>query len=129
LLGDDFYEERVEFEKEKWVESQQKANRQAAMVQYQAAKVLWDQEEVKQKEIKEKETAKHKKAVTAWERAKVKAVTVAKKQGLSRPPSFRVTKPKMPALAKANPQPMVKDFTEGGGALLRHLGGQQQRGW
>jgi hypothetical protein len=28
----------------------------------------------------------------------------------------------MPTLAKANLQPIVKDFTEGGGPLLCHLG-------
>jgi len=108
----------VEFEKEKWIESQQKADRQTAMVQYRAAKALWDQREAKRKEIKEKEVEKHKKAVAAWEKAKVKAATAAKKQGLSRPPPFRVTKPKMPALAKGNRRPMVKDFMEGPGSLL-----------
>lgn len=116
LSGDAFYEERVEFEKEKRAETRQKADRKAAMVQYRAAKAVWDKGEVKRKEVKEKETEKHKKAMAVWEKAKAKAAAAAKKQGLSRPPAFRVTKPKMPTLAKGNPRPMVKDFTEGGGS-------------
>lgn len=112
LSGDDFYEEWQEFEREKRTEERQKSDRQAAMVQYRAAKATWDQEEVKRKETKEKETEKHKKALAGWENAKKKAAAAATCRGLSRPPPFRVAKPKMPALTKGNPKPLVKDFTE-----------------
>lgn len=128
LSGDEFYEERQEFERAKRAEDRQKVDRQAAMVQYRTAKAVWDQAEVKRKEKKEKETEKHKKALAVWEKAKAKAAAAAIRQGLSRPPPFRVVKPKMPALEKGNPRPMVKDFTEGAGLSSSSSGGSSSEG-
>ena len=68
LSGDEFYEQRQESEKQKRVEQQEKADHESARVLDQAAKQVWDKEEVDRKALKVKATEAHKKAVTKWEK-------------------------------------------------------------
>ena len=110
LSGDEFYEQRQAFEKQKRVEEREKVDRESARVLYRAAKQVWDREEVVRKASKAKAVDAHKTSVAKWEKAKAKAaIAPGGRRGAN---AFKVPKPKMGPVPKQTPQPKLKDFAE-----------------
>ncbi|KIJ99201.1 hypothetical protein K443DRAFT_53155, partial [Laccaria amethystina LaAM-08-1] len=69
LTGDRFYEERVNFEKERRAEEREKENRKDLRAEWKAAKEKWQQAEDTRKALKERETAKYEEALAVWKAA------------------------------------------------------------
>ncbi|EDQ98675.1 uncharacterized protein LACBIDRAFT_298336 [Laccaria bicolor S238N-H82] len=110
LKGDRFYEERVNFEKERQAEEREKDNRKDLQAEWKAAKEKWQQAEDARKELKEHETAKYEEALAVW-----KAVNEGQGRGCGCGcgGGNAGQKPVMAAIPKWVPPPLLKDFLTG----------------
>ena len=106
LTGDRFYEERVNFEKERRAEEREKENRKDLRAEWKVAKEKWQQAEDTRKALKERETAKYEEALAVWKAAN-------EGQGRGRGGGSAGQKPVMAAIPKWVPPPLLKDFLAG----------------
>jgi hypothetical protein len=110
LTGDRFYEERVDFEKERRAEEREKENRKDLRVEWKAAKEKWQQAEDTRKALKERETAKYEEALAVWKAANEGQ---GRGHGHGRGGGSAGQKPVMAAIPKRVLPPLLKDFLAG----------------
>ena len=114
LTGDRFYEERVNFEKERRAEEREKENRKDLRAEWKAAKEKWQQAEDARKELKERETAKYEEALAVWKAANEgQGRGRGRRRGRGRGGGNAGQKPVMAAIPKRVPPPLLKDFLAG----------------
>jgi len=121
LTGDNFYEERVNFEKNQRADERAKETRKDARAAWKAAKEDWQQDEDARVALKEREGAKYDRALAAWNAANEMAGQGrGRGRGRGRGGATQTPKPKKAAIPKKVPRPLLKDFLAGGsgGALL-----------
>lgn len=111
VTGDEFYEARVNMQKESQIEEQSKENRKDAKAMWQAAVEEWKKDENTRKALKISETEKFKAAMAAW-----KAANGRQGVGRGRGRGGGVTKTAKPVMATIPPakqRPLLKNFISG----------------
>ena len=111
VTGDEFYEARVNMQKESQIEEQSKENRKDAKAMWQAAVEEWKKDENTRKALKISETEKFKAAMAAW-----KAANGRQGVGRGRGCGGGVTKTAKPVMATIPPakqRPLLKNFISG----------------
>jgi hypothetical protein len=108
VTGDEFYEARVNMQKESRIEERTKATRKDAKVIWQAAVEEWKKKEDARKALKVRETEKFKVAMAAW-----KANGRGHGRGRGRGGGTNTEKPTMATIPPATPRPLLKDFISG----------------
>jgi hypothetical protein len=112
VTGDEFYEARVNMQKESQVEEQAKATRKDAKVIWQAAVEEWKEAEKTRKELKISETEKFKVAMAAWKAANGRGNGRGRGRGRGGGVT-KTAKPIMATIPPATPRPLLKNFTSG----------------
>ena len=111
VTGDEFYEARVNMQKESQIEEQSKENRKDAKAMWQAAVEEWKKDENTRKALKISETEKFKAAMAAWKAANGR-------QGVGRGRGYgggvtKTAKPVMATIPPAKQRPLLKNFISG----------------
>jgi hypothetical protein len=124
LTADEFFEARVNLEKEQMNEAKAKETRKDSRAAWKEAKEVWQQSENARIALRDQELAIYEELKAAWEaenigpgrgrgRGRGGRGRGARGHGVAAPEQSRLPKPMKPVIPKCIPPPLLKDFLAG----------------